>query len=520
MTITPIQHVVIVGGGTAGWMCAAAFAHIFQKEDLRVTLIESEQIGTVGVGEATIPHLRYFNQRLGIDEHEFMRETQATYKLGIEFVNWKQQGEAYLHPFGDFGRDIQQIPFYHYWLANAQNQGHSHSLFDFSPSVLAAYQNRFDYPKTESESWLADYSYAFHIDASLYASYLRRFSEARGIARREGKVNHVHRNPDSGNILGVSLDDGARIDADFFIDCSGFRSLLLGETLGEDFIDWSHWLPCDRALAVPTEKQGPLLPYTRAIAHDAGWQWRIPLQHRTGNGHVYSSSFVRDEHAETTLLEHLDATPLAELRPLKFKAGRRRHSWAANCVGIGLSSGFLEPLESTSIYLIQIAIMKLLEYFPTDTECDTHRAAFNRELTREYDRIKDFLILHYHVTQRDDSEFWRYCRNMPIPDSLHERIESFKHSGYVPGYTQGLFLTPSWVAVMIGQGITPNGCHPFAQAQESDALAKRLESMRTEIQHSVAQMPTHEQTLAKHCSASAGQHPWPEAAMSLYGVFS
>lgn len=519
-----IQSVVIVGGGTAGWMTAAALSELIGRDRLDITLVESEQIGTVGVGEATLPHLRHFNTRLGINEHDFVRQTQASYKLGIEFVNWGQVGEAYIHPFGDFSRPIAGIDFYHYWL-RAQREGFEHRLFDFSLPVVAAKGNKFSYPSANKASLQSDFSYAFHIDANLYAAYLRQYAEARGVSRIEGKVLDIELNQSSGEAEALVLEGGWRYAADFFIDCSGFRSLVLGKVLATPFIDWSHWLPCDRAVALPTKNSGPLLPYSRATAHRAGWQWRIPLRHRTGNGHVYCSSYSRDDAALDTLIANVDGEPLADPRVLTFTAGRRSQAWVKNCAAIGLSSGFLEPLESTSIYLIQIAIMKLIEFFPKrQAPQQKNRDAFNRHLSLEYERIRDFLILHYHVTRRQDSEFWNYCRTMPIPDSLQERIQVFQELAHVPRYTNGLFLPPSWVAVLLGQGAIPKNFQTMVNIHSRDLLHKELEKIKQSIYQAAHSFADHQTVLDKHCAENPQENtaaqPWPPSAMSLYGVFS
>lgn len=514
-----VQHIVILGGGTAGWMCAAALGHRFKNTGLKVTLVESEQIGTVGVGEATIPHLRYFNQRLGIDEHAFIRQTNATYKLGIEFIDWGQIGESYIHPFGSFGRRIERLDFLHYWL-KARSAGHGKSIGEYSFPVVACQQNKFAYPSQDHTSLLSSYSYAFQIDAAAYARFLRDYSEKLGVARVEGKVAQVELEPVQGHIKKLHLDSGQIVTADFFVDCSGFRSLLLGETLKTGFDDWSRWLPCDRAIAVPSSSGANLVPYTKAKALKAGWKWTIPLQHRTGNGIVYSSSFIDETTAAELLLTETQGEPLAKLNHLRFCAGRRVQSWSKNCVAIGLSGGFLEPLESTSIYLIQAAIMNLVEYFPTPQNFSHAAREFNRLMTLEYDRIRDFLILHYHATRRDDSEFWRYCRTMAVPDSLKEKIEGFKRTAYLDQYEQGLFLLPSWIAVMIGQGIIPETYHPLADAMTTTELLQLLDQLASDIKREAAALPSHKSILETHCRATAGEHPWPESAMSLYSVFS
>lgn len=515
-----IKHLVIVGGGTAGWMCAAGLAKLFDNTGLKITLLESEQIGTVGVGEAAIPHIRHFNQRLGIDEHEFIRRTNATYKMGIEFTDWGKIGDAYIHPFGSFGRRIDQVDFIHYWL-KARSAGYTTPLSDFSLPIVACNQKKFDYPSADQTSLLSSYSYSFHLDAAAYAQLLREHSENLGVTRLEGKVTHVATDPQSGHITELHLDDGATLPADFFIDCTGFRSLLLGETLNTGFEDWSRWLPCDRAIAIPTTNSGAeIAPYTKAKALKVGWKWTIPLQHRTGNGIVYSSDFMDDSEAAELLLQEIEGEPLAQLNHLRFRAGRRLKSWTKNCVAIGLSSGFLEPLESTSIYLIQAAIMNFVDHFPTAKNFPIAKREFNRLMNLEYDRIKDFLILHYHMTQRDDSEFWRHCRALDIPDTLQEKIDAFKQIAQIDQYEQGLFLAPSWTAVMVGQGLIPDSYHPLADGMDVPALHRLLNQLEQDIKQQASSLHPHRSILEAHCKATPGEHPWPESAKSLYSVFS
>lgn len=506
------KKIIIVGGGTAGWMTAAALAKTLPNN--AVTLIESDLIGTVGVGEATIPHLRFFNERIGINEHEFMSRCSATYKLGIDFRNWNSIGSNYIHPFGEFGKEIDNIPFHHFW-SKAKKMGISDSIFDYSLPVVAAKMNRFDYPSNNTKSLLSTYSYAFHIDASKYALMLREHCENE-VNRIEGKIDNIRKDV-NGNIQFLELANGEKIEGDFFIDCSGFKALLIEETLNTGFEDWSHWLRCDRAIAVPTESISPPKPYTVASAHKAGWQWEIPLQHRTGNGIVYASEFMSDDEAASTFDSSLKGRKLAAFNHLKFKAGKRKKGWKKNCVAIGLSSGFLEPLESTSIFLIQAAIMKLVELFPTSQNYTAQASEYNRCLDNEYNKIKDFLILHYHATQRDDSNFWKYCKNMEIPESLKTFIEAFKANGYTPKYQKGLFLTPSWVAVLIGQGIIPNNYHHNAELLSSDKLTRSLDNLKSHIHKTATSLPEHSQAISKHASEKT---PWPAAALSLYGVFS
>lgn len=514
-----LRNVVIVGGGTAGWMTAAALAKFLPSQQYRIALVESDAIGTVGVGEATVPHIRYFNEMLGIDENEFMKKTHATYKLGIEFSHWGKIGDSYIHPFGIYGQSHKDISFHHYWLKLHQ-AGDNNPIGDYSVGVAAARAEKFAYPKRDSRSLFSKYGYAFHLDASLYAGFLRDYSTARGVVRVEGKIIRVEQNPGNGFIRSIELASGEQLAGDLFIDCSGFRGLLIAETLKTDFEDWSHWLPCDRAIAVPSAKTGAPLPYTKAIARTVGWQWRIPLQNRTGNGQVYSSRHISDDEVASSLLKNLDGEPLANLNYLRFKAGRRVKSWNKNCVAIGLASGFLEPLESTSIYLIQIAIMKLIEFFPYADMEAANSNEFNRHIALEYERIRDFLILHYHATGRTDSAFWNYCRTMEIPDSLQYKIKLFRAQGHVERYKQGMFLEPSWVAVYLGQGIVPNAYHPAVNALDTAQLRQNLHNMRDTITSGVQSMPSHADSIERYCNNTHSEKTWPPAAMSLYGVFS
>lgn len=520
MSVSCLRTIVIVGGGTAGWMTAAALSKFLSPRQYTIKLIESEAIGTVGVGEATVPHIRYFNQVLGIDENEFMKKTNATYKLGIEFSNWGKIGDAYIHPFGVYGKTLNDVSFHHYWLKSYQ-QGEVGEIGNYAAGVMAAYAEKFTYPDSDTNSLLSKYSYAFHIDASLYAKLLREYSEARGVKRIEGKITQVSSHPDTGNISSVTLMNGDIIDGELFVDCSGFRGLLINETLKTPFDDWSHWLPCDRAIAVPSTKISEPLPYTKAIARTAGWQWRIPLQNRTGNGQVYCSQYVSDDEVASSLLESIDGEALANLNFLRFKTGRRQQSWNKNCIAIGLSSGFLEPLESTSIYLIQVAIMKLIELFPYDDFESAVVDEFNRDLAMEYERVRDFLILHYHATSRDDSPFWNYCRTLEIPESLQRKMQLFREQGHVERYLRGMFLEPSWVAVYLGQGIKPQRYHPLVDQLNDHQLQHFLGGIRNTLVEQIKGMPSHSETIARYCRLdSANSREWPPAAMSLYGVFS
>jgi tryptophan halogenase len=490
----PIRKVVIVGGGTAGWMAAAAAARYLDDGQRQIVLIESDAIGTVGVGEATIPPILGFNALIGVDEREFLRATGATFKLGIEFVGWDTGDDRYMHAFGGHGRDIQGLAFHQLWLKLRDRPGIG-GIDAYAPSAVAAYLNRFGLPTGPQTAPLA---YAYHFDAGLYAAFLRRRAEAGGVTRIEGRITRVDRDPDTGHVRAVRLDDGRSVDGDLFIDCSGFRSLLLGETMGVPFEDWSHWLPCDRAVAVPTEPSAPLLPYTRATARTAGWQWRIPLQHRTGNGHVYSSAHISDDEATAVLLANLDSRPTAEPRQLRFKAGRRTSMWQGNVVALGLAGGFLEPLESTSIHLIQTGISKLFALFPDRGFSAVERDEYNRLMGDAYTSVRDFIILHYHATRRDDSAFWRHVRTMPIPDSLTRKLALFREKGRVFRYDDELFGISSWVQVLLGQNVIPVGHDPIVDALDADRVADAIRQIRAATIRSAQTLPNHADFVAHH----------------------
>jgi tryptophan halogenase len=496
------QRVVVLGGGTAGWMAAAALVRLLPHA-ADVHVVESAEIGIVGVGEATLPHLRFYVQSLGLDEAEFMRATHATFKLGIDFRDFGSIGTSYLHPFGGFGTELNGVGFHHYW-RRMLAQGREDDLFRYSICNVMADANRFAPPSADPSSFLSTYSYAYQFDATLFGPYLRRYAEARGARRTEGKVVRVEQHAESGDVAALVMEDGSRIEADLFVDCSGFRSLLLAQTLGEPWEDWSHWLPCDRACALPcTPPSGPIEPYTRATAMSAGWRWRIPLQHRVGNGYVYSSSHISDDEAADAITGAVEGAPLAEPRVLRFRAGRRRRSWVRNVVAIGLASGFLEPLESTSIYLVQGAITQLIELFPQGPVTQADRDEFNRVTDYEYDRIRDFLILHYHATTRDDSPFWNHVRTMAVPDSLEEKIELWRHAGRVQKYTHGLFLEPSWIAVYVGQGIVPEAWDQRAESYPPGELSAAMDRLRLRIADAVRGMPDHADFLARRNAAIA-----------------
>ena len=500
---TPVRDIVIVGGGTAGWMAAALLSKIAGTQAHNITLIESEEIGTVGVGEATIPAIQIFNKQLEIDEDEFVRETNATFKLGIEFVDWRRKGHTYFHNFGLFGAEILNgAPFVSYWLRWASLGGDPDHL-RFSLESEAARVGKFGRAAKSPGGQAPRVNYAFQFDAATYAAYLRRYSERRGVVRQEGRIVQVHQNAESGFIETVETQDGRRIGGDLFIDCSGFRGLLIEGALEAGFDDWSEWLPNNRAAAVPCERVEETTPYTRATAHDAGWQWRIPLQHRTGNGYVFSDNFISEDEASSALLSRLDGRALADPKVLRFTAGRRRAHWVKNCVALGLSSGFLEPLESTSIHLVQAAISKLLDYFPHREFEPGAVRRFNDEMAALYDAIRDFLVAHYYVTEREDSPYWRYCRNMTIPDSLAEKLELFQARGQVLPKHGELFSETSWFAVLYGQGMEPRGYHPLANAMSEDDLNLTLSRIRSAIRQQLDQLPPHDRFIQQCCAASA-----------------
>ncbi|EJL30321.1 Tryptophan halogenase [Caulobacter sp. AP07] len=491
---------VIVGGGTAGWMAAAALAHAFKGRVAEIELVESDEIGTVGVGEATIPPIQFLNSLLGIDEIEFIKKTQATFKLGIEFRDWKQLGHSYLHPFGPIGVPIEGVGFHHYW-RRLREQGDTRGICDYSMSAVAAAKGKFVIAPRELPPGVPPLAYAYHFDAGLYARFLREYAETRGVKRTEGKIVEVKQRASDGFIEAVELEGGKRIEGDFFVDCSGFRGLLIEQTLKTGYEDWNHWLPCDRALAVPCDSVMPLTPYTRATARTAGWQWRIPLQHRIGNGYVYSSPFISDDEAAATLMANLDGAPRAEPRLLRFTAGRRKQAWNKNVVALGLASGFMEPLESTSIHLIQTGVMRLIALLPTRNHDPATVEEYNRLSKIEYEQIRDFIILHYRATERDDSELWRYCRRMALPDSLTHKIELFRERGKVARYEEQLFAEPSWIAVFLGQGVVPRDHDRLADVPPIADVERALFNIRDKITHIADRLMTHDEFIARHCKA-------------------
>ena len=498
MTPAPIQRILIVGGGTAGWMTAAALGRVL-RGTVQVELVESEAIGTVGVGEATIPPIVLFNALLGIDEDEFVRATQATYKLGIQFNDWFRKGHTYFHPFGQYGTRVDAASFHQYWL-RLNAAGMDDSLDDYSVTTVAARMGRFERPRGDPRSILSQMSYAFHFDASLYARFLRKRAEAAGVVRHEGRIADVPLRED-GFIRSVKLDDGRELSADFFIDCSGFRGLLIEGALKTGYEDWTHWLPCDRAVAMPCARIEDPHPYTRSTALEAGWRWRIPLQHRTGNGYVYCSAHISDDEAQARLRSGLDGEAMAEPNFLRFTTGRRKKAWNRNCLAIGLSAGFLEPLESTSIHLIQTGISKLLLSFPDAGFAQADIDTYNRLVQLEYERVRDFVILHYHATERDDAPLWRQVAAMSVPDTLRQKMEQFRTRGRVFRFDDELFQETSWVAVMLGQGLHPERPDPITEALPLEVLRERLNQIRAAIRQGVERMSTHEAFIAAHCKA-------------------
>jgi tryptophan halogenase len=494
-----IRRIAILGGGTAGWMTAAALSKVL-GEQVQIGLVESDEIGIIGVGEATIPTIHWFNQLVGVNPGEFMRETRATFKLGIEFENWTRPGHVYLHPFGRFGDSNDSLPFHHRWI-RGRLEGLNDGFEDYSLTTLAARAGRFAFPASDPASPLSTLGYAFHFDASLYAQYMRKHAQARGVRRSEGKVVRIDQHPETGFVTCLHTDKGDRLEADLFVDCSGLRGVLIEGVLRTGFDDWSNWLPCDRALAVPSERMVPPAPYTRSEARAAGWQWRIPLQHRTGNGYVYCSQFISDAEAAAALLGNLNGKPLADPRPIRFTTGRRKKSWNKNVVAVGLAGGFLEPLESTSIHLIQSAIAKLLSLFPTRA-CDPYTVEqFNRLMSQEFETVRDFLALHYHSTEGRDEPLWVYCRNMPLPQTLIYREEHFRRTGRIVLAPEELFKEASWFAVLTGQGHTPTDYNPLLDSVSSKENFEYLRRIKEILRATCQKLPSHESVIQQLIAA-------------------
>jgi tryptophan halogenase len=490
----PLRHIIIAGGGTAGWMAAAAIARTLGPA-VDLTLIESDVIGTIGVGESTIPPLVTYNRLLRINEADFMRATQATFKLGIGFENWKEIGHRYFHSFGTTGKDHWTAGFQHFWL-NGLERGHREPYDDYCLELSAAYAGKFAHLPDDRMN------YAYQLDSTLYAKFLRAMAEGDGTRRVEGKIAQVELDGTNGNIAALKLESGERIAGDLFIDCTGFRALLIEGALEAAFEDWTHWLPCDSAIAIQTLSVRPAVPYTLAIAHDSGWQWRIPLQHRTGNGIVFSSSYLDKDAALERLLGNIEGDKLTEPNVLHFRAGTRRAQWTKNCIAVGLSGGFMEPLESTSIHLIQRAVLRLIRMLPRAEVSERDVAEFNDQMQQDYLQIRDFLILHYKATDRRDSEFWRYCADMEIPDSLTQKIELFRETARVFRRNEELFAENSWVQVMMGQGIMPKSYHPIATKLSDSEMAKLLATIRETVAQTVVGLPNHEAYVARYCGAA------------------
>jgi tryptophan 7-halogenase len=502
MSHAPITDIVIAGGGTAGWMAAAALATVLRGQR-RIVLVESEEIGTVGVGEATIPVIGRFNQLVGLDENEFVAATRGTFKLGIEFVNWGRIGSRYIHGFGTIGREMTSVPFHQYWL-RMNRLGRARPLGEYSLNQMACHANRFMRARHDiADSPFAELAHAYHFDASLYARYLRGLAEERGVTRVEGKIGRVRLREGDGFVSALEMQDGRAIEGQLFIDCTGFRGLLIEETLHTGFEDWSHWLPCDRAYAVPCESATPLTPYTRATAHAAGWQWRIPLQHRIGNGHVYCSGHISDDEAAATLLAHLDGRALAEPRQLRFKAGMRKKAWHRNVLALGLASGFLEPLESTSIHLIQAGLLQFIDAFPDSGFNPAEIDEYNRVLRFQYERIRDFIVLHYHLNQRQDSAFWRDCASMTIPETLAHKMALFRETGRLLRVDGELFAETAWLQVLNGQGLEPLNDHALVSLHSDDQIHGLLEGVHEVVKACAQAMPDHAAYIAEHCRAPA-----------------
>ncbi|MAZ86915.1 MAG: tryptophan halogenase [Cellvibrionaceae bacterium] len=499
MNIKPIENIIIVGGGTAGWVAASSLARVLPKQSYRITLVESDQIGIIGVGEATIPPIQDVHKMLGVDEADFIRSTEASFKLGIEFHNWSEQGSRYFHPFGQYGREFDSVSFHQYWM-RARELGFESELSDFSLGTQMAKAGKFVPSNNDPQSILSSMGYAYHFDASLYAKFLRRLAEGMGVVRREGKVIDVSLDHDSGFIDTILMEDGEAISGDLFIDCTGFASILLGKTLGVEFEDWSHLLKANRAVAVPSQNVGETRPYTQSIAHPAGWQWRIPLQHRTGNGLVFCDDYLSEDEACQLLLSNLEGEALADPRVLRFRTGRRQQAWHKNCIAVGLSAGFLEPLESTAIHLVQTMVARLLQLFPSSGFQQADIDEFNQQFCREYDMVRDFIVLHYHVNQRSEP-LWRDAREMAIPESLSHKIRLFESHGRFFERQDDLFKKASWLAVMMGQGLKPSDYDPIANRKPAAGLCQWLKNIQSAYGDAIGAMPDHDRFIAEYCRA-------------------
>ncbi|UZJ44475.1 tryptophan 7-halogenase [Marinimicrobium sp. C6131] len=504
-----VSDVVIVGGGSSGWMCAAAIARM-AAPGLSITLVESEDIGVIGVGEATIPPLIEFNEFLGLNENEFLSECGGTFKVGIEFVDWLNVGERYFHPFGFFGRDTPEFAFHQLWLRlralSAKGVAPPDAAGDitqYNLCAMAARLGRFSPPQGGVDTILSTMRHAYHFDSRRYGQLLRRYAEQRGVRRVEGLIEGVQRDPDQGEIRSLTLRNGEVLEGDLFIDCSGFKSLLIEGAMGSDFVDWSRYLPCDRALAMPTTGSGMADPYTRATADRGGWRWRIPLQERMGNGYVYASAFVSEDEVHRRLVEGAEGEALADPRPLSFRTGHRRTFWEKNCVAIGLSGGFIEPLESTSIHLTQMGIQRLLNLWPGRGFNDAEIAHYNRVMADDYERIRDFIVLHYSATNRRDTEFWRYVGDMEIPDTLAEKLEIFRGSGRIIPSPEDLFTPHSWLAVMLGQGITPRAYDALVDRVPERALIQNMRHLKEAVAKTAAALPSHGDYIQRYCATRA-----------------
>lgn len=505
--MNPLKKIVILGGGTSGWIAASMLAAHLKRELCEIELVESEQISSIGVGESTIPPVVRLIASLGIDEEEFIRETQACYKLGIKFVDWRTKNQSYFHPYGALGKRIGSQDFYQCWL-KATMEGEDYNLQDFSPCAVMAAQERFFPPAQAANTPIGGAGYAVHLDAKLVAAYLRRYAEARGVVRTEGNCVEVLRN-DNGFIQALILADGRKLEGDFFIDCSGFNALLIGQAMGVAYEDWSHYLPCDRAIVVKTQVAGSRMPYTTATARKSGWSWRIPLRNGTGHGYVYSSRFCTDAEAKSTLLKHLDAPRISDPRVIHFTSGRRTEFWRGNCLALGLAGGFIEPLESTAIHLIMRGMDFFLRFFP-DADCEPSlQREYNRRLSADYEEVRDFIVLHYCASKREDSDFWRWCNSMTVPETLRERIELFKGHGILRDDGDQLFRSVSWQSVFEGMGIRPQKYSPHVDNLDYEQLNETLKLARSAILTMVKNLPTHDAYLQAHYGAAAEVHEAP-----------